>query len=270
MQTLFQSTQRKSFPKGDGVDWLHKEYCDRKKLNGMYSMRAFARALKLSPGLLSDILSRKRTLSPLIGQRIATRLEYSMERRQEFLHRIQKVKIEKINRSLPTFQDQSFVSISEDSFEVVSDWYHNGILSLMETQTFRNDLKWIAARLGISTIEARDAIGRLIRVGLALEQNGLLMGSPKTTTTHNISSEAIRKSHRQHMNLAAASLDTVDVSERDITSISMAADVSKIPLAKEMIKKFRRDLANELEVGTCSEVYCLNIQLFPLTKKEVH
>ena len=236
----------------------------------MYSLRAFARSLNLSPGLLSDILARKRPLTLKTGLRIATRLDCSLELRNEFIHRVQKSRIDTTAVGSGIDRQQSYVPISEDSFDLISEWYHNAILSLMLTSSFKSDPQWIAARLGISTIQARDAIARLIRVGLAIERGGLLTGSSNTTTTTDVPSEAIRKSHRQHMKLAIESLDEVDVSERDVTSISMSTDARKIAVAKEMIKKFRRELAAELESGKCDEVYCLNIQLFPLTKKGVH
>ena len=268
MQTASSANLSKS-PQGDCIDWLHHEYCKRRSVNDRYSLRSFAKTLSLSPGLLSGILSRKRPLSQKLGLRIAARLDYGPELRKEFLQRIQKNNIETLKAALPTAAERNFVAIADDSFDLISEWYHNAILSLIETASFQSDPHWIAAKLGISIIEARDAIARLIRVGLVEDHNGVLAGSRHTTTTHNVPSEAIRKSHRQHMQMAAESLDLVDVSERDITCITMSTDASKIAGAKEMIRHFRRELATYLEDGTCHEVYCLNVQLFPLTKTGV-
>ncbi len=48
----------------------------------------------------------------------------------------------------------------------------------------------------------------------------------------------------------------------------MAIDAKKIPLAKEMIRKFRRNLAQFLEEGRPNKLYCLATQLFQLDKKQ--
>ncbi|MNS96870.1 hypothetical protein D3C72_1311880 [compost metagenome] len=61
-------------------------------------------------------------------------------------------------------------------------------------------------------------------------------------------------------------LDRVHVDKRDMSMITLAIDSKKIPKAKEMIKVFRRKLANYLAQGKKDGVYTINIQLFPLTK----
>jgi uncharacterized protein (TIGR02147 family) len=87
-------------------------------------------------------------------------------------------------------------------------------------------------------------------------------------TSHDVASAALRKSHKQTLEQAIEALDNVELSQRDITSITMAIDVKKIPLAKEMIRKFRRELAAALETDKRTEVYNLNVQLVPVSKTQ--
>ena len=49
------------------IDWLRAEYRRRKAANGSYSLRAFARQLKINSGRLSDYLSKKRPISRNMG-----------------------------------------------------------------------------------------------------------------------------------------------------------------------------------------------------------
>jgi hypothetical protein len=49
--------------------------------------------------------------------------------------------------------------------------------------------------------------------------------------------------------------------------MTMAIDPKKLPQAKERIRDFRRGLSEFLESGNRSEVYRINIQLMPVTKK---
>lgn len=90
--------------------------------------------------------------------------------------------------------------------------------------------------------------------------------SKDLSTSNEVSSAALRESHRQTLEQALAKLDEVPLEQRDVTSISMAIDVSKIPAAKKMILRFRRSLSEFLESGHQTEVYNLNVQLLPVTK----
>ena len=67
---------------------------------------------------------------------------------------------------------------------------------------------------------------------------------------------------------AIAALEYSPVEERDVSSVTMAIDVQRIPLAKEAIRAFRRRLMRLLEAGSPDEVYNLNIQLVPVTRKK--
>ncbi|MGZ3740999.1 MAG: DUF4423 domain-containing protein, partial [Bdellovibrionota bacterium] len=63
-------------------------------------------------------------------------------------------------------------------------------------------------------------------------------------------------------------IEAVPTEERDITSMTMAIDPRRLPLAKTLIRKFRFRLADLLETGDRTEVYNLNVQLVPVTKKD--
>jgi hypothetical protein len=54
---------------------------------------------------------------------------------------------------------------------------------------------------------------------------------------------------------AHLALETQSVEDRDITSVTMAIDKSKVVEAKALIKAFRRRLSAFLEEGAASEVY---------------
>lgn len=69
------------------------------------------------------------------------------------------------------------------------------------------------------------------------------------------------------MKRAIEALDDVPIEERDITSMTMAIDVRKIQEAKKRIREFRKDMAAFLEEGEATEVYSLNVQFIPITKK---
>ncbi|MCO4755645.1 MAG: TIGR02147 family protein, partial [Bacteriovoracaceae bacterium] len=77
----------------------------------------------------------------------------------------------------------------------------------------------------------------------------------------------LKRFHKQHIGKSLNAIDNVPVELRDITTMTMAIDIEKLPDAKELIKKFRRDLCNFLENDKKNNVYNLNIQLIPLADK---
>lgn len=235
---------------GKEKEWLLGEFKRRKSTNAAYSLRSFSRAVKVSPGRLSEYLGGKRPLTQKMARKIALELGV----------------LPKAAAAAPAAQ--AYQPLESEVFAAVADWQHFAILSLTETKGFRTDEKWIARRLGISPLEARDSIARLVRLGLAELRAGKLVPTKKDlSTTHDIASAALRRSHAQSLSQAIATLEEVPVELRDITSITMAIDTRKLGLAKDAIKDFRRRLSLLLEAGEADEVYNLNIQLVPVTKK---
>lgn len=235
--------------------WLLAEFKRRKSENNAYSLRSFARQLGLPPGRVSELLSGKRALTDKSFEKIAERLGLSTRQRKAL-------------RGEKGATD-SYHLLHDDIFDSIAEWQHFAFLNLMDTSDFRNEIPWIAKRLGISTAETRDLIQRLHRLGLiALEGKKLVKPTQNLMTSSDVPSAALRRSHRQSLEQAIASLEDTPLEERDITSMTMAIDPKKIPLAKELIRKFRFDLAVLLETGKRTEVYNLNLQLVPVTKKE--
>lgn len=240
------------------VDLLKEEFCRRRDKNPRYSMRAFAASLRIPSGRLSEIFSGKRNLSAKLSKKILLQMAASTESHRRFSEAIAGVP-----------QTSDYLLLEEDRFSVIADWYHFAILSLIETKNFSPNSHWIAKRLGISAVQSEMALERLLRLGLLERdsQSRLRLAQAHTTTTSDIPSGALKASHRQTLEQAIECLETVDVEEREISSITMAIDVHKLPEAKKLVKDFRRRLAKLLEQGQRTEVYNLNIQLVPVTKR---
>lgn len=242
--------QTRNLPNGEKMilELIRTEFQNRKHSNPSYSLRAFAKTLGIQPGRLSEYLNGNRTISNQMAEKVATRLG--------------------LNSSIfKTHSLQNVDFIEDEIFSVIADWQHFAILSLMDTKNFINDPKWIGDRLGISTFEAKEAIRRLIRVGILETKNQHLLKTKKNVfTSSDRESNALKLSHTQSLQQSISALHDVPLELRDITSITMAINTKKLPLAKKMIKEFRRKLCEFLEDGNQSEVFNLNIQLVPVTK----
>lgn len=242
--------------------FLHDILEKRRARNPKYSMRAFARDLGLSAGRLSDILTGRRIPGKELTKRISESLKFTDAEFQYFSDLIERHRVIHSEKA-------GAHQLRDDEFAIVADWEHFAILNLMGTAVFRSEIPWIAERFGISELRVQSALERLKRLGLvAVEGNQLIAVHSKVTTTHGVPSQAIRTHHQQMLEKGAQSLLQDDPEFRDITSIALAVDPSKLDEARKVIRDFRRKIASVLHEGERSEVYALNVQLVPLTLRK--
>lgn len=248
------------------IEWFNQNFAQRKAKNRRYSKRMFARQLGISSGRLSELMNGKRALTLDLAHKMSKNLMLLPDERRQLFNLIQ------FTRDIPPEEINElrnlYSPLNADSFSVLADWQHFAILSLMETDDFSGDASWIAERLGILVVEAEEALLRLRSLKLIDVRNGKLIKlSENITTTQDIESLALRISHKQNLDQAISALDEVPLELRDVTSITMAIDLNRLSQAKEMIKKFRRELCAFLESGDGKhEVYNINVQLVPVSK----
>lgn len=239
--------------------WLQRQFTERCKRNPRYSLRAFAKSLSVEASSLSQILSGKRPISKKNMQALCEKLGASPQDLFSF----------GLSQSGPTDFDV-YNQISIDSFSIISDWYHFAILELTFISGFKSDPKWIARKLSITVEEVKSAIERMKRLGLLLEENGSLVKSAKFMTNQSSvnTSLAHKQLQRQIIEKALLAIDECPGELKDITSMTMAIDVSNLEKAKKLTQKYRRELCALLEEGEQTVVYNLGIQLYPISRNE--
>ena len=249
------------------LDVLKGEFHRRRTVNPAYSMRAFARFLQIQPGRLSEILSAKRPLTPRMATHIADRLALPPEQKGQLLSTLREERsLRKMSRFIKAPVGRFHYSQMEsDAFHLISDWFHFAILSLLKTQDAKHDVKWIAQRLNLATLDVREALERLERLGF-LERVGDRLEVREPHMSYDVSSAALRRLHAQKLQMAQKALEDIDPELRDITSVILTMSREKMGLAKQLIRQFRLNFAEALEVEPTSDVYSLSIQLIPLTR----
>lgn len=253
---------------------IKSELSRRLKKNQAYSLRAFARALKIEAGVLSQYLSGKRIPSYKAAQKLIRGLALSPDQKNSFLTSLaghhQSRGLKRLN---PVFRSTTLEiapkALNVDLFQVIGDWHHYAILLLTEVENFKEDSRWIAKTLGITQIEAKLALERLIELNLLQRKNGRLRFVDQKVTTENkaITTPALRRRQRQILEKAIDSLENDPIEIRSMTGMTMAIDPSKIKEAKKLISEFNQKMSSFLESSTRSEVYELQISLFPLQKR---
>lgn len=259
---------------------IDEEFERRKVLNDSYSLRAFARDIGLSPATLSQILNKKSGLSIEAAKSISLKLRLSESDKDWFLNSVGALhsrsakereifqeKIKKIQKETLAYSE-----IQLEYFKVISDWYHFAILELTHVEGFQNDHDWIATKLGVEKKEVKEAIKRMKALDLLEEKRGKLVDVfTSLATSNDIPSMSIKKFHMQLMKKAMEALYEVDPTEREISSTVFSLDKKDLPIVKEKIRTFRRELESSLQLNKKKNaVYCLGVQFFELTREENH
>jgi uncharacterized protein (TIGR02147 family) len=156
-----------------------------------------------------------------------------------------------------------------DSYIAISHWIYTAILSMTELKDFKFTEEAIFKRLGkkISQPEIRAAVERLLSLGLLIKSNGEIKSTfERVTTKPDLKDAGVIKYHESSSALAKEMVSKLPPEKKEYQAFSLSIDSSKIPLAKEMIRKFRAQLAKAIGSEHGDEVVQVNVQLFQLTE----
>lgn len=235
---------------------LEEHFNQKRLVNPRYSLRSYARFLKMSPSAVGELMRGKRRASPKLKLRISDRLGLDPALRQ---------KLSELPEKNPSPQ---YVDLSIDQFSTIAEWQHFAILSLIRTREFKSDPHWIGERLGITKIQAESAVDRLLRLGLLKKNSkGVLKSTGKDyQTTDGILNASLRKSHAANLEIAKNALENIEKDLRDFSAITLTFDPDRMAEARKMLRSFRDQFCLDVEKFKKKEVYKLMIQFVPLTK----
>jgi uncharacterized protein (TIGR02147 family) len=237
-----------------------------------YSLRRFSRKLGVPAPIVSEVLRGKRRVT----RQLATRLLLNLDLESAQVHTL--VASLPAKRSLVSHQDRTLkrFELTSAEFQVISDWWHFAILALLDSGIEIRRAEDLMNYFPLTLSKTRKAVQALQGLGLIHTEEGQLRSTGKKfSTTHDISDAFIRSNHSQGLDLARGALFETSVELRDFSSVTVACNSAALPELKEQLKIFRRTFAQTMEKTVSKntrqnnkEVYRLQIQLFPLTKKE--
>ncbi|MBL6991995.1 MAG: DUF4423 domain-containing protein [Bacteriovoracaceae bacterium] len=240
---------------------LQQELAERTKLNSAYSLRAFARFLKIDFSSLSKIMRGKIGIGPKLIRRLGTRLGLNNQ------------EIEYLTISSESIPDSFYQYISNEQFDLISDWFNFAILELIKLKEFKNDFTWIANKLGISKEDAEKSISRMIEINLISFEDGRYIDHSNgfsSTILKKPTSKSLKLQQHQILKMAQDALYETPVEKRSQSSMTFAINSQKIDQAKELIKSFRREMGLLLsQDDELDEVYHLSVSLYPITKTTI-
>lgn len=256
---------------------LKTELADRIGRNPAYSLRAMAKQVELSPSLLSRVCQGSKGLSLDSLFRVANALGFDGAKKEIFFTLWQIDNASTAEARIPLMEKLQALQpgigshyLSLDAFRVISDWYHLAIRELVGTKDFNPNPKAIAATLGISTLEAENAIDRLLRLEMLTRRpdGGLEKTEGHVLASSAMPNEALRKYHGQTLQKAIESLSRFSPQEKFVGSETFAFDDKQLPAANAILEECFTKLVKLASKGKSRrQVFHLGIQFFPLSKK---
>jgi transcriptional regulator with XRE-family HTH domain len=233
---------------------LKKEFARRCKSNPRYSLRAFASQIGVDPSLLSKVVRGERNPSVELIKKVGPAIGLKPRELFKVLH----------GKS-----DFIYNRFEEDTFALISDWFHFAILELMKTKNFSSDPGWISQRLSIHKAEAVSAIERLCRLKIIEFKNEQLvfLSSSNTWANNEMTTVARQNLQKQLALKAAVAIESIPFESRESGSLTIACSKKMLPEIKKKIQVFRREIDEFLETAESpDEVYQLLISFYPITK----
>jgi uncharacterized protein (TIGR02147 family) len=256
---------------------IQGELARRCRRNTRYSLRAFANALGISNGALSHILSGRRIPSLRTAEKLVRGLNLMTPHKEVFLRSLAETQRSRdLQRLNPAFRKLLEVkhqpakgNMDARIFETMSEWYHVALIELTNVDGFKPDPRWIAEKLKITHAQASSALECLLFMGFLEQKEDKIVRASAgfATKDRDATTAALRHLQKQFMERAISSLENDPIDVRNTTTLTMAVDVDKIPLAKKMMEEFAQSLCQFLEAGKRTRVYNLSISFYPLSEK---
>jgi uncharacterized protein (TIGR02147 family) len=257
------------------ISFLRDNFFKRQKLNPNFSLRSFARYLNVTPSWISMVLNEKLPLSYKKGEQIFRKLTSSEEEFERLLQST--IEVQK-NRHLKRTDPKVWASDTAEGrrrlrnykYDKINRWYHSVLLELIDVDSFKGDLAWIAEQLGITQLQAKSALADLMEEKLISFDGKKFVRSKYhlTTSNKNSSSASLRNIQKEVREVSIQMIDKVPLNKRSHTHITMATDPALIGEAKARIQQFQKELCDFLEQSDKKEVYILELGLFPIHMKE--
>ena len=232
--------------------------------NPRFSLRSFAKQLGIDHSTLSQVLRRKRRLSPRDLQAVGQRMGLGPEALEAYAQNTRRKSGHK-----NTAGNIASVQVDLDTFQLLSVWYHYAILELLQVRAFKTDSRWIATALGIAVEDVNIALQRLLRLGL-LEMSGRDRWRDKSGDAEFHSSgltEAARNQMNQEVHeLAIEAMTRVPSEDRIHRQMCAAIDSRSLPRLQRLADEFLEELRALIsESNAKDDVYQVEISLFPVT-----
>lgn len=263
----------------DYRDFLKEFYKRRKAEMPFYSYRMMGDKLGLDSSYLYRILQKKQHL-PTHALPAAKEILALSGRQAEYFDLLYSIaltkdknKREELTTKILSLQDVNRHSLQQAELKVIENWWIPVVRAYLELNGGVLNYKKIASDIfpPITESQAKDAVETLLEVGLLKK---LASGRVALTNSHLTiggieKSKAVRNFQREVLNLAAESLESVPVQERNISTLTLSVDQSCFDDLTEMLREFRRLVQKRVdESKSPDKVMQLSMAFYPVAHKK--
>ncbi len=256
--------------------------------DGLYShtsnnLQAWASRLGYkSPSSLTMVLKGQRTPSSDMVRTIGEDLKMSVKEKEYFQLLILLEKAHKKNKDPKEIllklsslnSEKRAIALGLKEFSAISEWYFLAIKQLISTPAFIEDEDWIYRKLRKKATPAqiRNAIAIMLEMkAIGRDDSGkLIVLKEGLLTTNDVPSSAIKRHHFGMINRALEAINEQEVSERQVTSLTMKIKNEDLADAKHYIFEFIKDFNEKFSTTEANELFQLNMQFFKHTKEIVN
>jgi len=263
--------------------WLSDTFKARKAIHSWYSYGVLAqRAGFQARDFLLRVMRGERRLSMESAERLAKALDLPRKEKTYFLALVEYNQAKKdserelawgkVQHALARFRDASAPRLLTDIHrEILSEWHHLAIRSLLEMQPDTGD--WEALGKKLHPVRTAAVVRRSVKLlqngGLVDKgEDGLWRSTEKSIATPpEVGNPAVRQFHRECLDLAAASLEGVPTDRRNITGLTLGVSARTYRLLCDRLIEVREELARLADADDDADrVYQLTLSLFPMSE----
>lgn len=224
------------------------------------------------------IIIGKRPLTYKAALKIATALDLHGDERRyfttlvEYDHERDGGARDKLFASLMNYKGRTTpAQLDDKQIRYFSEWYNPVLREMTMLESFQADPDWIREHLRFplhmgeikGALEVLESLGYIER---DKRTSRYRRSKEKLHTAPEVDSLAMVRYHQKMIEIARESITRVKETEREVSALTVSIPVSAVPSIKAKIEQLM-DAVEALESGgEGSEIYQLNVQLFPFTK----
>jgi len=237
-----------------------------------------------APGYLKMIIDGKRNLTQDLLFQFCDLLKIEGRERRYFEALVAYNQETQPDRKKLCFDDLAAIApkkgqyeIKKNQYQYLSKPYYPCVRELVTLKDFKEDYEWMAKRClpPISISEAKEAVATLLNLGLLeRDANGKLVQPELFVRTEDYDTQIVEayQTHDAMLSLAREALLSVPQAERQYYTMTLSLPEDKAQEVVEKFYKFRDEIVailNQTENGKNDEVFQMNFQFFPRTKKSI-
>jgi uncharacterized protein (TIGR02147 family) len=257
-----------------------RDYAETKRLTQRgWNYSRWARALGLrSTSSLTKVLSGERAPGPKMVKRFVHYFRFSDEEEAHFRSLILLTKDRRATGLGSFFQSPGIKLVSLQKrvlelfeFRLIAEWHHFSIRELFRVKGLgldsRKIRKLLLDDLPIEAIDKSIALLKALSLIQRSESGQYFSSDDQIQTQNEISDSAIRFYHEQKLEQAKKRLNDTPPSDRDFQALTLLLSHENLPVLKAKLRKFIEEIEKELAIPKVDQLYQLQFQLFPVSKR---